>query len=125
MRVDDEGFIRDAETDDYKRPYGYSADDERFAPITELWHNSPDDPLEERVEYTDRIHIGQFGGAIHPCVLDGEKTQVLIDNSPQMLDLAAEGRLTDNLKAPNKFRTPVFTASEIYTDYQKDAEHLR
>lgn len=125
MMVDDDGFICDAESGAFKRPYGYSDVEGRFAPITDLWHDSPDDPLAERVEYTDRIHLGQFGGVIHPCVLDDDSSQILIDNSSHMLDLAAQGRLTDNLKAQNKFRTPVFTAAEIYEDYTSDAETLR
>jgi hypothetical protein len=125
MRIDNDGFLRDAETNEYKHPYGYSTTEDRFAPIADLWHDTVDDPLAERVEHTDRIHIGQFGGVIHPCVLPGGSSEILIDNSSHMLDLMIKGCLTVNLKASNMFRTPVLTASEIYEDYENDAEYLR
>lgn len=136
MTVDDDGYIRDAETGEYKVPYTYqSYSDPQFQPIADAYHDSEDDPLEERLaktreemnephmHHTDRVHTEEFGGIIHPAFLPGDDPQILVDNTFDMLDLERAGALTTNLKGIDE-ETAVLTTTGLHAAYQHDAEAM-
>lgn len=135
MAVDEDGYIIDKETGEFKIPYNFDAHGDRtFKPFTETAYDSEDDPLEERLadmreehdepnrHHSDRIHTEDFGGVIPSGILPNtEKDQILKDYWYEMLELALAEALTENLKGIGP-DSPILTTHEIYLTYTQDAE---
>lgn len=109
MCVDEDGFIHDETTTEYKSPYGYSSRKNEFKKISDL----DTDVLNSTLTTVNKVHIDDFGGIIHGSHFNDYVDKIIFDNASYMSELAHRGLLTDNIKEAGSESKPVLTPSDM------------
>lgn len=101
LEVDDDGYVRHIDTGEYAKPHAHSRnkfqnqEDSYWAPIEEVFHNTEDEPLSERMGDINKIHLDDVYGITST---DDKDTIVVYDNWSNILSRVEDTELDLKIK---------------------------